>query len=202
MKEFDYFSGKSNRTNMEEQSIPTWYLPLSKGIVMILLAIMIFASPAGALVAWAFYIGMGFVFTGMVLIYQGFAGRGTEENWTWKIFEGLLDMFIGFMLMVNPLVTASVLPFFLGLWGAFYGIALFIDAFAHKENQIVKFAASLLVFWISTFIMFNPLLFGVSIAIWVGIVMLIVGIYNFVLAFHLKRWVVEDTEPEIEIDLE
>ncbi|HPE57045.1 MAG TPA: DUF308 domain-containing protein [Bacteroidales bacterium] len=187
---------------MEEQAIPIWYMPLIKGIVMILLSILILASPEGALIAWAFYIGIGFVITGMVLIYQGFAGRETEENWTWKIFEGLLDMFIGFMLMVNPLVTASIIPFLFGLWGAFYGIALFIDAFAHKENQFVKFAASLLVFWISTFIMFNPLLFGISIAIWVGVVMLIMGLYSLVLAFHLKKSVVEIAEHDTDFDPE
>lgn len=172
---------------MEEQSIPTWYLPLIKGIIMILLAVMIFSSPDGALIAWAFYIGIGFVFTGMVLVYQGFAGRDEQENWTWKVFEGLLDMFIGFMLMVNPLVTASVLPFMLGLWGAFYGIALFIDAFAHKENRFVKFVVALLVFWISSLIMFNPLLFGLTIAVWIGIIMLIIGIYSVILAFNLKK---------------
>ncbi len=181
---------------MEEQSIPTWYLPLIKGFVMILLAVMIFASPAGALIAWAFYIGIGFVLTGMVLIYQGFAGREAEENWTWKIFEGLLDMFIGFMLMVNPLVTASIIPFLFGLWGAFYGIALFIDAFAHSDHKIVKFVASLLVFWISTFIMFNPLLFGISIAIWIAVILLIVGIYSVILAFNLKKLEVDNPESE------
>ena len=172
---------------MDEQSTPTWYLPLIKGIIMILLAIMIFSSPAGALVAWAFYIGIGFVFTGMVLIYQGFAGRGTEENWTWKVFEGLLDMFIGFMLMVNPLVTASILPFLFGFWGAFYGIALFIDAFAHKENRIIKFVSAILVFWISSLIMFNPVLFGMTIAVWVGIILFLVGGYSIILAFNLKK---------------
>lgn len=187
---------------MEEQAIPTWYMPLIKGIVMILLSVLILSNPEGALMAWAFYIGIGFVITGMVLIYQGFAGRETEENWTWKVFEGLLDMFIGFMLMVNPLVTSSIIPFLLGLWGVFYGIALFIDAFAHKENKFVKFAASLLVFWISSLIMFNPLLFGVSIAIWIGVVMLIIGVYSLVLAFNLKKLVVEHTEPETEFDLE
>ncbi len=172
---------------MEEQNTPTWYLPLIKGIIMILLAALIFSSPSGALVAWALYIGIGFVFTGMVLVYLGFAGRGVEENWTWKVFEGLLDMFIGFMLMVNPLVTASILPFLFGLWGAIYGIALFIDAFSHKENRITKFISALLVFWISSLIMFNPLLFGMSIAVWVGIILFIVGVYSMVLAVNMRK---------------
>jgi uncharacterized membrane protein HdeD (DUF308 family) len=181
---------------MEDHPIATWYLPLIKGIIMILLAIMIFSSPAGALVAWAFYIGIGFVFTGMVLIYHGFAGRGIEENWTWRVLEGLLDMFIGFMLMVNPLVTASILPFLFGLWGAFYGIALFIDAFSHKENKLVKLISAVVIFWISSLIMFNPLLFGITIAIWVAIIFLVAGLFNVILAFSLKKLAPTESSPE------
>ena len=172
---------------MEDQSTPTWYLPLIKGIIMILLALLIFSSPTGALMAWALYIGIGFVFTGMVLVYQGFAGRGESENWTWKVFEGLLDMFIGFMLMVNPLVTASILPFLFGLWGAIYGIALFIDAFSHKETRIVKLISAIIIFWISSLIMFNPVLFGVTIAVWIAIVFLVAGVFNVVLSFDIKK---------------
>jgi uncharacterized membrane protein HdeD (DUF308 family) len=181
---------------MEEQATTTWYFPLIKGIIMILLAFLIFSSPAGALIAYAFYIGIGFVFTGMVLIYHGFAGRGNEENWTWRVLEGLLDMFIGFMLMVNPLVTASVLPFLFGLWGAFYGIALFIDAFSHKEDKLLKLISSLLIFWISSLIMFNPVLFGMTIAVWVAIIFLVAGVFNVVLSFSLKKLVkaVEEAE--------
>jgi len=172
---------------MEDQSTTTWYLPLIKGIIMIILAIMILSSPAGALVAWALYIGIGFVFTGMVLVYHGFSGRGEQENWTWRVLEGLLDMFIGFMLMVNPLVTASILPFLFGLWGAFYGIALFIDAFSHKETRMIKLVSAVVIFWISSLIMFNPILFGVTIAIWVAIIFLVAGIFNMILAFNLKK---------------
>ena len=178
---------------MEEQPIATWYLPLIKGIIFILIAFLIFSSPAGALIAWAFYIGIGFVFSGMVLIYRGFAGRDVEDNWTWRIFEGLLDMFIGFILMTNPLVTASILPFLFGFWGAFYGIALFIDAFSHKEGKIIKLISSVVIFWISSLIMFNPVLFGISIAVWIGIILLVAGIFNLIAAFGMRNMPVVDS---------
>ena len=185
---------------MEEQAIATWYLPLVKGIILILLAVLILLSPAGSLIAWAFYIGIGFVFSGMVLIYRGFAGRDVEENWTWRVFEGILDMFIGFLLMTNPLISASVLPFLFGFWGAFYGIALFIDAFSHKENKIFKFIVSIAIFWISSLIMFNPLMFGITIAVWIGIILLIAGFFNLIAAITLKSLIAEEIpdteEPE------
>lgn len=172
---------------MEDQTKSNWYFPLIKGIIMILLAIMILSSPAGVLIAWSLYIGIGFVFTGMVFIYHGFAGRGIQENWSWRVFEGLLDMFIGFMLMTNPLVTASVLPFFIGLWGAFYGIAIFIDAFSHEEGKIVKLTSGVIIFWISSLIMFNPVMFGLAIAVWVGIIFLVTGVFNLIQSYHLKK---------------
>jgi len=177
---------------MEEQAIATWYLPLVKGIILILLSVIILLSPAGALIAWAFYIGIGFVFTGMVLIYRGFAGRDAEKNWTWRVFEGILDMFIGFILMTNPLITASILPFLFGFWGAFYGIALFIDAFSHEENKIFIFIVSVAIFWLSSLIMFNPLMFGIAFATWLGIILLIAGLFNLIESFTLKKMTDEE----------
>ena len=171
---------------MDEQTTSTWYFTLIKGIIMILLAVLVFLSPAGALLTWGFYIGSLFVFAGMVLIYQGFAGRGVHENWTWRVFEGLLDMYIGFMLITNPLITASLLPFLFGFWGAFYGIALFIDGFSHKESNILKLVSAVIIFWISSLIMFNPLLFGVTFAIWIAIIFLVGGVFNLIHAVSIK----------------
>ena len=53
---------------MENQLTKNWYMPLVKGVIMILLAILIFIAPEGALLAWAFYIGIGLLIAGIVII--------------------------------------------------------------------------------------------------------------------------------------
>jgi uncharacterized membrane protein HdeD (DUF308 family) len=172
---------------MANQISKLWYMPLLKGIIMILLAILIFMSPGGALLAWVFYIGIGLLLTGVVIIYMAFSLRSVTPNWGWKVFEGVIDIFLAFVLLANPAVTASVLPFVIGFWGAFYGIMLFADGISEKGDRGIKIISGILIFLISTTIMFNPLLGGMTFAIWFGILVFIAGIYNIIAAFGLKK---------------
>ena len=134
---------------MENQLTKNWYMLLIKGLIMILLAILIFMAPAGALLAWALYIGIGLLVTGIVIVYMGFTLRGVSSNWGWKVFEGVIDIFLGFVLLSNPALTASVLPFVIGFWGAFYGIMLFADGISEKGDRTVKIVSGIIIFLFS-----------------------------------------------------
>ena len=171
---------------MENESNSKWYLQLLKGLLLILLAVLVFMSPAGALLAWAIYIGIGMIISGIFILIFGFSGRGVDDSWGWRVFEGLIDIFLGFILLANPEVTASVLPFVVGFWGAFYGIMLFVDAFSGTGAGGIKFISGVLLFLLSTVIMFNPVFGGLTIATWFGIILLTAGIYNVIFSFSSK----------------
>ncbi len=172
---------------MENQITSNWYMVLIKGIIMILLAILIFSSPGGALITLALWIGIGLFITGIVEIYRGIALRAVNPNWGWTVFGGVLDLFLGYILMANPLVTAEILPFVFGFWAAFYGIYLIIDAFSEAGNRGIKIISGILILIIANVIMFNPLLAGMTLAIWVGIMLFVAGIYNVIFSFSLKK---------------
>ena len=63
---------------------------LLKGVIMILLAILTFMSPGGALLTYAIFIGIGFTLAGIVRIIQGFQAKGIVDNWGWIVLEGSL----------------------------------------------------------------------------------------------------------------
>ncbi len=160
---------------------------LIKGIIMILLAILIFSSPGTALVAFGLYIGIGLFITGIVVLYRGFTIRKVSPNWGWIVLEGFLDLFLGYILMANPLVTAEILPFVFGFWAAFYGIYLIIDAFSEAGNRAIKIISGIVIIIFANIIMFNPLFAGMTLAIWVGIMLFVAGIYNVIISFSLKK---------------
>ena len=164
-----------------------WYMVLIKGIVMILLAILVFNSPGGALLAYALYIGLGLLLTGIVMLFRGISLRKVNTNWGWTVFEGLLDIFLGYVLLANPLVTAAILPFIFGFWAVFYGVLLLIHSFSGSENKGMKIVSAILMIFIGMMIMHNPLIAGMTVAIWVAILLLIVGIYNVIISFSLKK---------------
>ncbi|RLD31901.1 MAG: hypothetical protein DRJ15_17125 [Bacteroidetes bacterium] len=171
---------------MEKKITADWYMVLIKGIIMIALAVLLLSSPVGAVVAFSLYIGIGFLLTGILVIYRSFLLKKAGVNWSWTMFEGFLDLFLGYMIMANPLVTAKVLPFVIGFWAVFYGIFLVINAFSGKSDRLMKIVAGILIIIIGNLIMHNPLFIGMTFAIWVGIMLLIAGIYNVIASFSLK----------------
>jgi uncharacterized membrane protein HdeD (DUF308 family) len=171
---------------MEKQISKNWYLILIKGIVMVLLAALMFMSPAGTLLAYVLYLGIGFIISGIVIIVQGISAKDVVDNWGWIVFEGIMDIFIGYILMAHPGLTLEVLPIMIGFWGAFYGIFLFMDSFSGTGNGVLKMISGILLMIMSNIIIFNPVAFGLSLAIWLGILLLFAGIYNIFNSFSYK----------------
>ena len=172
---------------MEKQITSNWYMVLIKGIIMILLALMVFSSPGGALVAYAIYLGIGLLLTGIVILYQGISSRQENPHWGWLVFEGALDLFLGYIILVNPLVTAAVLPMVIGFWAIFYGILIMIRGFSDTDNKMTKILSGILIIILGNIIMNNPVFAGLTAAIWVATLLLIMGIYNVFISFRLKN---------------
>jgi hypothetical protein len=171
---------------MEKQKNKNWYWFLIKGIIMIFIALLIFQNPRGSVLAIALYIGIGFLLSGLIVIWQGFVMKRTVQDWGWRVFEGVIDIVLGFILIAHPALTATVIPFIIGFWGAIYGFYVAIDGFSGDKNAVMKFITGILILIFSFLIMFNPLFAGFTLVIWVGVVLLIAGIYNVIGSFSLK----------------
>jgi uncharacterized membrane protein HdeD (DUF308 family) len=171
-----------------ENSIPqkNWYIVLIKGIIMILLAILIFMSPADALFTLVLWLGIGLLIAGVLRIFQGITVKGDLEGWGWIVLEGVLDLFVGYIFMAHPALTESILPFVIGFWAAFYGLFLIIDAFSGTGSIGMKLIAGILIVILGNVIMFNPLAAGFTMALWMAIILFVVGFYNVIASFSLK----------------
>jgi uncharacterized membrane protein HdeD (DUF308 family) len=159
---------------------------LIKGIIMILLSILIFQSPAQAILSFILYIGIGFIIAGIVRIIQGFQANGKHTNWTWIVLEGFIDILFGIVLSAHPELTAATLPFVFGFWAGFYGLYLMVDAFSGPDNRGMKFFVGVFTIILGYVIIFNPLFVGLSLTFWLGILLLFVGIYNVIVSFSIK----------------
>jgi len=172
---------------MEKTFKSNWFMLLIKGIIMILLALLVFSSPAGALVAYAIYLGIGLLLTGVVMLYQGLSSKKENPQWGWLVFEGALDLILGYIIIVNPLVTAAVLPMIIGFWAMFYGILLVIGGFSLKEDKMTRILSGIFIIILGNIIMHNPIMAGLTVVMWVTALLFVMGIYNVIISFSLKR---------------
>lgn len=171
---------------MEKTISKNWYFLLLKGLVMVLLAALIFMNPLEALLAYSVYIGIGAIIAGIFILIKSFREKRGAPGWGWGILEGIMDLFVGYFLLSHPELTIEKLPIVIGFWGIFYGITLIVNAFSGEGNMMLKLLSGILVFIVANIIMFNPSFAGMALAIWMAILLMMLGIYNIFISFILK----------------
>lgn len=167
-----------------------WWLILLKGIILIGLAIFIFNNPIGTLVGLALYIGISLMITGLFLIIIALTARKVDENWGWKLSEGLVDIIIALILLSNPELTAATFPFVVGFWIIFYGITLFTGSFSARKsgdkNWWVNLLGGVLNVIFGYIIMNNMFAGAFAITVWIGIGVLVFGAANISIALRMR----------------
>lgn len=168
-----------------------WWLVLIKGIILIFLSFFIFGNPAGTLLGLALYIGISLMVTGVLLIITSISNRESDTQWGWNLAGGILDLIFGFILLSNPAVTATVLPFVVGFWMIFYGITLFVGSFGSKKegdkNWWVNLLGGILTVIVGYIVMSNIITGAIAITFWIGTGFMLFGIVNISIAFKMKR---------------
>jgi uncharacterized membrane protein HdeD (DUF308 family) len=163
-----------------------WWLTLLRGIVLIILAIMIFRHPLNALLGVSIYISVSLLVTGVMAIFLSFASKGNG----WTLIMGLIDVFFAYILLSNPVVTASTLPFVVGFWVIVSGVISFVNSFDDKSNGLPYWWLTMLGGILSIFVGFvltkNMLAGSLAISYWLGIGVLFAGIASIGIAIGMK----------------
>jgi len=175
---------------MREKS-KNWWLMLLKGIVLIVLSFFVFRHPIESLVGLAVFFGIALLLTGIFLIIASIMVSKVDENWGWRLAEGIIDVIFALVLLSNPGITAAVFPFIVGFWMIVYGVMIFSGSFKDKKeddsNWWVGLLGGILTILFGWFVMTNLLAGAVTITIWIGLGLLILGIVNIAVSLKLKK---------------
>jgi|WetSurSiteA1Bulk_404760.scaffolds.fasta_scaffold45640_2 uncharacterized membrane protein HdeD (DUF308 family) len=172
---------------MEKQNAKSWYLLLIKGIILVVLALFVIINPEGTLKTIALYLGIGFIIPGIILFIRGYQVKKAANSLNRDLIEGITDLLIGLILILAPLFVASVVPVIIGIWAVFYGIFTIIDSLKKTGDNVLKFLTGITVLLLANVLIFKPLLLGLTIVIWLGLLLLVAGAFNIMLAVNLKK---------------
>ncbi|MBN3519351.1 DUF308 domain-containing protein [Algoriphagus lutimaris] len=167
-----------------------WWLGVLKGIVFIILAFFVFRHPLDTLLGLAIYIGISFLFTGIMEIIGSFTISKLAPKWGWILVGGILDLIFGIIFLSNPLISASTIPFVIGIWLMVRGIFLFVDSFGAKKSGVPNWGLMMIggiiisIFGYS--ISFNMLMGVLTVTSWMGFGLLIIGVFSIIEGFGLK----------------
>lgn len=153
-----------------------WWLPVLRGVLMIVLGLLLLVEPLGTLVALVWVFGVFAVVDGAVVLLQALLARG-RPGFGWLVAEGLVSIGFGALIMLWPDVTALVLFYLLALWVLVLGVTAVIVAVTQYRARDLAWSGTL-VFGLVGF------LFGLLLAIkpqgTVDVILTVYGLFAFV----------------------
>jgi uncharacterized membrane protein HdeD (DUF308 family) len=153
-----------------------WWLPVLRGVLMIVLGLLLLVEPLGTLVALVWVFGVFAVVDGAVVLLQALLARG-RPGFGWLLAEGLVSIGFGALIMLWPDVTALVLFYLLALWVLVLGVTAVIVAVVQYRARDLAWSGTL-VFGLVGF------LFGLLLAIkpqgTVDVILTVYGLFAFV----------------------
>ncbi|CAM3669370.1 HdeD family acid-resistance protein [Sphingobacterium prati] len=172
-------------------SVKNWYIPLIVGLLLILLGFYTISTPIASFLALAILFSWSFIASGILEIIFALQNKNEVDGWGWYLTGGILYAIFGILLIANPLLSASTLAFIVGFYALFKSFQLLSFSFDLKNygsnswGWITLFAVLGIIF--SFILLWNPLFAGLSLVIWTGMAISIVGFAACVLAFQLKN---------------
>ncbi len=173
------------------KGIKYWYLPLIAGIVFILIAIWTLVAPGATYLALTFLFSFGFIFSGATEIAFSISNRDEMENWGWVLALGIVTLILGFVLFLNPGLSAISLALYIGFLAMLRSFAAISNA-VDMRSYGIKNWGWLMFFGIigvlfSLVLIWNPLLAGLTALIWTGLTFMTIGIFSIFFSLQLRK---------------
>lgn len=104
----------SNFFKTVRNSIKYWYVSLLVGILFLIVEIYTFVTPLESYVALSVLFSVSFLASGVAEIIFSISNKNEIEGWGWNLAFGILTLITGVLLLMNPAISITTLPFYIG----------------------------------------------------------------------------------------
>ncbi len=161
-------------------------------IAMIAVGIMSLFNPAATLVSVAWMIAILALVSGVLTLVYYFSGAKQYTGSGWLLFEGIVDIIMGVILLFNGFFVATMLPYIFGVWIIFSGIVRIIGAFDCKKlgygSWWLILILGIIAIGLGLCSMFDPIVGIIAITVLVGLSFIMKGIGFLATIFTLSKF--------------
>ncbi len=111
-----------------------WWVVLLVGILLVIGGFAYWIWPAAGFAVASQIFGWLLVLAGIVQLCVA-AGPDHPKGWGWWIAGGVIDLFIGFMLVRSVILSEMVFPYFLAIIFIFWGVEAFINSAVGRRRK-------------------------------------------------------------------
>ncbi len=166
-----------------------WWAMLIRGLAAIVFGLYALFATGLAIATLIFVFGIYMLVDGVFTIVAAVRAAAHHQRWGLLILEGVLDILIGIIALVDPAMTAYAIVTLIGAWAVVTGIAMAIAAFRlHIDHGrwLLFFSGLVSLVW-GVLLLIDQWIGAVVLTLWLGIYALIFGITLLVLAFRLRH---------------
>ncbi|MDR1757033.1 MAG: HdeD family acid-resistance protein [Culturomica sp.] len=168
-----------------------WWVTLLVGILAVVCGLWVFTHPIASYLTLAVYFAVMLFVLGISEIINSIDHKKTR-NWGWGLAMGILDVVIGFILILHIDLSATMLPYVLGFILMYWGIGFIMWAIDLQTLKVKNWGwvlvGGILTMLFAFMIIFHPVLGVWNIVLWTGLALLFGGISAIVLSFSQRRY--------------
>lgn len=168
-----------------------WWALALRAVAAILIGLFALMRPGITLVALITLFGVYAMADGLFAIVAAIRGIHAGERWGWMMFEGVVGVVIGFVLLTNHAIGALALTWLVAGWALTTGVLEIIAGIRLRKimtGEWLLLVAGVLSVILAFLIISRPGIGLVLLVSWVGAYALISGIVLLGVAFRVRSW--------------
>lgn len=162
-------------------------------VILFLIGLFLLINPTTTLHAISYLIGIILIVWGIIPVITFFSNKETQNYLEFSFIIGVFSLIFGIIVMINPDIIGSIIPFLIGIWMIINGLTkLYYAINLNKENNAtMSIVISSLILVFGIILIFNPFKGAVVLTQVIGISVIIYSILDLVECYTLKKTVKE-----------
>jgi len=163
---------------------------IASGILFVILSAFTLSDPTANFFGGTAYFGLLFLGGGIFEILFALANINTLWEWKFYVGFGLANIIIVIVLFSAPIVAATIVPIFIGLWLLFRCIAIIGRAIEFKSfgwisrGALITLCTLGIIF--SFVILLNPPIGEKLLTLWSALLLLMLGMFYLTISIRIK----------------
>jgi uncharacterized membrane protein HdeD (DUF308 family) len=164
-----------------------WGLAVVMGVLSIVIGLLAMFYPGATIVTVGIFFAAWLFVTGIYEVISSFTRDGDTGHRVLRVLIGVLSVIVGFALLRQPFESVEVFIFVLGIFWLVQGVMTFVAAFSVKQGRNWRIAMGLLGVIAGIIILTYPISSALTLAFIGGIWLVVLGIFQAVAGFQLRR---------------
>jgi len=181
-----------------------WFLLMANATIAIIVGLIFLFVPEETLATIGFAAGIIVLLSGLFLVFGAFSYAKKGQNMFFWLVEGLINLTLGIILIVNPAWLIEFLLILIGLWALILGIYQLYTGFIHAKemnNATLLKINGLAAAVIGLILLFKPDMVASFIIQLLGVLSILIGAVMMYFAFIMKKIAKELNAPAVEADI-